>query len=53
MASVRFSTDHRAVIRMPHKVMGEQRSGRWSNALVWAATVVMAVAAVALLATLL
>lgn len=42
-----------ALLARDREVMGERRSGPWSNALVWAATVVMGVAAVALLATLL
>lgn len=41
-----------AVLARDRKVMGDRRSGRWSNTLVWAATVVMGVAAVALLVTL-
>jgi Mn2+/Fe2+ NRAMP family transporter len=41
-----------ALLARDRKVMGERRSGRWSNTLVWAATVVMGVAAVALLVTL-
>jgi NRAMP (natural resistance-associated macrophage protein)-like metal ion transporter len=41
-----------ALLARDRKVMGDLRSGRWSNMLVWAATVVMGVAAVALLVTL-
>lgn len=41
-----------ALLARDREVMGEQRSGPWSNGLVWAATVVMGVAAAALLATL-
>jgi Mn2+/Fe2+ NRAMP family transporter len=41
-----------ALLARDRKVMGDRRSGPWSNALVWAATVVMGVAAAALLATL-
>jgi hypothetical protein len=33
--------------------MGDRRSGTWSNALVWTATVLMGAAAIALIATLL
>jgi Mn2+/Fe2+ NRAMP family transporter len=42
-----------ALLARDRKVMSDRRSGRWSNTLVWAATVVMGVAAVALLASLL
>ena len=42
-----------ALLARDREVMGARRSGRWSNTLVWAATVVMAVAAVALIITLL
>ena len=41
-----------ALLARDQKVMGGRRSGRWSNTLVWVATVVMGVAAMALLATL-
>jgi len=41
-----------ALLARDREVMGDRRSGRWSNTLVWAATVVMGVAAVALIATL-
>jgi Mn2+/Fe2+ NRAMP family transporter len=41
-----------APVARDRKVMGDQRSGRWSNTLVWTAAVVMGVAAVALVATL-
>jgi NRAMP (natural resistance-associated macrophage protein)-like metal ion transporter len=40
-----------ALLARDRSVMGERRSGRWSNALVWLATGVMGVAAVALIAT--
>ena len=41
-----------ALLARDRKVMGDQRSRRWSNTLVWTAAVVMGVAAVALVATL-
>jgi Mn2+/Fe2+ NRAMP family transporter len=41
-----------ALLARDRKVMGDQRSGRWSSTLVWTAAVVMGVAAVALVATL-
>jgi NRAMP (natural resistance-associated macrophage protein)-like metal ion transporter len=42
-----------ALLARDGEVMGDRRSGRWSNALVWAATLLMGAAAMALLATLL
>jgi Mn2+/Fe2+ NRAMP family transporter len=41
-----------ALLARDAKVMGDQRSRRWSNTLVWTAAVVMGMAAVALVATL-
>ncbi len=42
-----------ALLARDRTVMGKQRSGRWSNALVWVATCLMGAAAIALIATLL
>jgi Mn2+/Fe2+ NRAMP family transporter len=42
-----------ALLARDRTVMGERRSGVWSNTLVWIATVLMGTAAVALIATLL
>jgi NRAMP (natural resistance-associated macrophage protein)-like metal ion transporter len=42
-----------ALLARDRAVMGDRRSGRWSNGLVWAATGLMAAAAVALIVTLL
>jgi Mn2+/Fe2+ NRAMP family transporter len=41
-----------ALLARDGNVMGRQRSGRWSNGLVWAATLLMGAAAVALIGTL-
>jgi len=42
-----------ALLARDRTVMGDRRSGAWSNALVWTATVLMGAAAIALVATLL
>jgi Mn2+/Fe2+ NRAMP family transporter len=42
-----------ALLARDRSVMGKQRSGPWSNALVWVATCLMGVAAIALIVTLL
>jgi Mn2+/Fe2+ NRAMP family transporter len=42
-----------ALLARDGEVMGDRRSGRWSNGLVWAAALLMGAAAIALLATLL
>jgi Mn2+/Fe2+ NRAMP family transporter len=42
-----------ALLARDRSVMGKERSGAWSNALVWVATCLMGVAAIALIATLL
>ncbi|MDQ2960076.1 MAG: Nramp family divalent metal transporter [Candidatus Dormibacteraeota bacterium] len=42
-----------ALLAPDRSVMGEQRSGRWSNGFLWAATLLMGGAALALLVTLL
>jgi len=42
-----------ALLARDRTVMGDRRSGPWSNALVWTATVLMGAAAIALIATLL
>jgi NRAMP (natural resistance-associated macrophage protein)-like metal ion transporter len=41
-----------ALLARDRSVMGRERSGAWSNALVWVATCLMGVAAIALIATL-
>jgi hypothetical protein len=41
-----------ALLARDRSVMGRRRSGPWSNGLVWAATCVMGVAAIALILTL-
>lgn len=41
-----------ALLARDRKVMGNRRSGPWSNGLVWVATLLMGAAAIALLATL-
>jgi Mn2+/Fe2+ NRAMP family transporter len=38
-----------ALLARDREVMGDRRSGRWSNGLVWAATLLMGAAAIALL----
>ncbi len=42
-----------ALLARDRKVMGERRSGPWSNGLVWLATLLMGAAAIALIASLL
>lgn len=42
-----------ALLARDQSVMGKERSGRWSNALVWVATCLMGAAALALIASLL
>ena len=42
-----------ALLARDRKVMGDAAAGRWSNGLVWLATLLMGAAAVALIVTLL